>query len=521
MNLVTDLLSSAFNKVHNIFFLSKTEKKLYQDFWREKDEVMGEKDILLVQCVEDYFYYGLFAKAIKSIEAKKKIQVEQYVVRSLTLGSSVSIRNFFISIFFANSFRDNKWIKLYSSYCDDIAYRHEEKTPFLFTFQSWFQAYKIFKNLKNKEELLSLKIENILVGDLIYDSYIRYKPAPTVDIKDFYLCIVIWQAIKNIYLANKYFQNKKPAILLTSYSTYIHHGIAVRIALRYGTKVYSFANNQTPTKELTLDDWYHTPKYRYYKESFDALKDKKEHLEHSRIALENRLRGKKDIATSYMKESAYKKVDGIDVPDIKDNIVIFLHDFFDSPHVYGNMVFCDFLEWVEFTIELLEKNNIPYCLKPHPNQIGDSAKVIKDLKVKYPNSNFISPKISNIQLIEAGMKVGLSVHGTVGHELVYMGIPIILSGNNLHSSYDFCYEAQNKDEYSELILQYKQLSVNENFRNEIESFYYMNNNNQSKETQQIMSNIILLRDFSAHSVLEKRYEDYIILAKTLDNEAIL
>tara|TARA_B100001063_G_scaffold88244_1_gene82091 strand:+ start:7314 stop:8897 length:1584 start_codon:yes stop_codon:yes gene_type:complete len=504
MSLVIGLKNKIFRKLYNVFFLSKKEEELYNYYNKTINDNSNSKNIVLIQCVENYFYFAVFGEVIKSFNKDNSIRVEQYIPRNLTLGATSNFGSFLKSILLNNSIRDKKWIKLYSSYADSVAYSHENSTSFLHNIKYFVKAYKIFANLKDKHDLLSLIINEVKVGDLIYDSYLRFKPASTVDIRDLYLIIVIWQCIRNIEMTNKYFVQNKPKVLLTSYSSYIQHGIAVRIAMKFDTKVYSFGNNQSIAKELTINDIYHTANFNSYKNNFELFsrEDKEIYLEESKTALDNRIKGMKDISTSYMKESAYKISDDIKIPNVKNHIVIFLHDFFDSPHIYGDMVFPDFLEWIEFTINLLEKENIPYSLKPHPNQIGDSEKVIKMLKVEYPKANFISSKITNKQLVNAGMCTGISVYGTVAYELVYMNIPVILCGENPHSSYNFVYEAKNEKEYVSYIKNHRNLKLNKKSKEEVLSFYYMHNLNKSRSEIRSLDYISSFRNYSNENRLD-------------------
>ena len=510
-------MNNFIKRIHSTFFLTNIEKKIYK-YFKKDFTTSSSSNIILLQCVEDLYYFGLFGKIVKSLKEKDDIQAKQFVIRNLTVGASKSFSGLLKGFLFNNKVRDNKWIKLYSSYCNGVAYRHENSTNVFFDIKAFFQAYKIVQNIKTKQDLLNLTINDIKVGDLIYDSYLRYKPAPSVDIDDFYLCIVIWQCIRNIEMTQNYFNEYNPQILLTSYSTYIQHGITVRVAIKFDTKVYSFGNNQNITKLLTKDDFYHTAKFSTYNSDFNNFseEEKTKYYQESKIALDNRLNGNQDIATSYMKESAYKINNDIEIPNIKDHVIIFLHDFFDSPHVYGDMVFTDFLEWVEYTINILEKENIPYSLKPHPNEISDSAKVTKELKIKYPKANFISTKITNKQLVDARISIGISVYGTVAHELVYMGVPVILCASNPHSSYDFCYEARTKDEYKSYIKNHKNLNVL-NKEKEVLSFYYMHNN-KSKRMYNIMKNIIKLRKHNYSLSSKFNYDEYIHLLEKIEKE---
>ena len=66
------------------------------------------------------------------------------------------------------------------------------------------RADKLFKNIKNKKEVLNLHIDEIYCGDLIYDSYIRFRNKPTVDINDLFLKKLIYLSILSIKCLRDY-----------------------------------------------------------------------------------------------------------------------------------------------------------------------------------------------------------------------------------------------------------------------------------------------------------------------------
>ena len=49
------------------------------------------------------------------------------------------------------------------------------------------RAQKIFEKISSKKKIHQLKYKGIKVGDLIYDTYLRYKNVPTIKIKDQFL----------------------------------------------------------------------------------------------------------------------------------------------------------------------------------------------------------------------------------------------------------------------------------------------------------------------------------------------
>src|SRR6202007_2461007 len=121
--------------------------------------------------------------------------------------------------------------------------------------------------------------------------------------------------------------------LLTSYTTYIQHGVAARVAVRHGTSVRAFSNFQDFVTEITRDDVWHTRDGKNYKRDFSALPDTASKLSAAEEQLNHRMVGKIDAATSYMKASAYGSAGEVEF-DVRGMPVIFLHDFYDSVHVY-------------------------------------------------------------------------------------------------------------------------------------------------------------------------------------------
>lgn len=486
-------------KLKNIrknYYWNNIENKLFTEFSGYSTKTGSKKrGNILVQCVEDYYYFSLFGQIITDLREESDVRVEQYVLRNFSVGSHFSIGRFIKTKLLANRWTDRKWTNLYEAYCNQVAFSNEQSLGFYKDSGLFFKARKIAKSIQSKEELLALTCDGLLIGDLIYDTYLRFKPAPTVDINDFYLVVVIWKALRNVKIAKQYFKNNRPKAVLQSYSTYIQHGITARVALEFGMNVYTFGNYQSLVKKLNKDDYSHVKLTSHYKLAFDAFDNKDARRLEAERGLKNRLSGRIDLATSYMKESAYKVLES-KLPKLTDGVVIFLHDFYDSPHIYESMIFPDFLEWVEFTINELEKNRVVYYLKPHPNQLPESGLVVKKLCEKHEHIKLLSPKITNKQLVAAGMKLGITLYGTVAHELVYMGIPVITCGDNPHSSYNFCFEAKSKKQYSSMLKEIDSLVLSnvEQVKKEVESFYYMHNLNITEEEQLLLENMAELRN---------------------------
>ena len=122
-------------------------------------------------------------------------------------------------------FTYRKWSKLYKS----IGIQNIEKIN-----SSYFLKKKINCNnffFKNKSDVINFKISNIYVGDILYDTYLRFRAMPTLFLKDYFLQNLISKSNSIIFNLKALVKKYKFAYFFTSYSSYIHHGLPVRFFL--------------------------------------------------------------------------------------------------------------------------------------------------------------------------------------------------------------------------------------------------------------------------------------------------
>jgi hypothetical protein len=417
-------------------------------------------------------------------------------MNSPRVGESRSI-GWYLRARFINWLSLTKWSRLYCAYCDGVGYRGADLRHPMGDATDLWRAFVAWRGLTSRQMLIEMSIDGVPVGDLINDSYLRFKPAPTVDLEDIYLWLTIWNARRQIRRAQSYFRRSLPVWYLTSYSTYIQHGIAVRVALQRGVRVHSFSNYQEFAKLLSLDDWVHTKNPDDYANEFARLTDPEDRLAEAEAALTARIAGALDTTSGYMRESAYTESTE-PVPDVRGAVLVFLHDFFDSPHVYRDLVFADFWEWICFTIETLRDANIRFALKPHPNQISLNGPIFERLRLHYPGLLIISPKITNTQLVDAGMACAVTVYGTVAHEMAFLGVPSIACGHHPHISFDFCRTARSRDEYADLLRGFASFDFDKGeMRRQSLMFFYMHNLNLDSERRNLRDAVADYRKASA------------------------
>jgi hypothetical protein len=441
---------------------------------RPKTNSSSEK--ILIQAVQDPYYFSLFSTIFHEIRKIEEVSVELFVFCSIeaSMGNGIkaSLKRSYPFVWLIT----RQWIKIYQCINAKVGYRSVSWNHPIADFLSWIKSTYIWNGLQSIENLERLTIDGVNCGDLIIDTYLRFSPAATVNLSDHFLRHLIWQAHRDVYRAKRYFSRSPPKLFLSSYSTYIQHGIAVRVALQKGVKVVTFGNFLQLGKVLNTGDTFHTKNPVYYRNEFSQREDQDELLQMAHLQLENRLSGGVDAATKYMLTSAYAEGDGV-CPNVKGRPVIYLHDFFDSPHIYPQLVFPDFWTWVCFTIETLQAADISFLIKRHPNQGDSSEEVVRKLQHKYFGLEFIPNAVTTRQLSAGGMACVISVHGTIIHEAAYLGVPAIACARHPHVAFDFCFTAKTREEYRLLLLNSCQLSFSDKnlIQRQVLEFYAMHN----------------------------------------------
>jgi len=454
---------------------SDKAKVLYQFLDQEASFLDNENAQLhfSVQVVEDPFYYGLLNMV--SIDVRKKIDCSGLTVITRSFNSWVGMG---FPAFLRRSgllgwLISSQWSKISCQTIGPVGYRSQSfNYPFADLYDFWC-AYKLWRSLKNSEDISKLVIHDILVGDLVIDSYLRFRPSPYFLVKDRFVLTVLWQAHRDIRRAYDFFSQSKPSFYLSSLTTYIQHGVAVRVALKLGVPVYIVSSNLVFGKKLSSEDYFHTRDASSYYSIFKKLDQQEEKLKMAETELKQKLSGAVDDTMAYMKNSAYAYSDE-KLPNVEGAVVIFLHDFYDSPHVYDELIFQDFWSWICFTVDTLIESGVNFWVKPHPNQISLSDNAVQLLLKHYPQLNMISSTVTNSQLVEAGVICGVTAYGSIAHELAYMGIPSICCAKHPHHSFGFCRTAKTVDEYKHFLEKpnVKLLSVKEMKRQALE-FVYM------------------------------------------------
>ena len=443
---------------------------------------LPEIGLICIQSVPDKFYFLLFSLIRRHLSFQSKFKVDLIAVRAISgavgTGWLANLKRWSILTWWWLS----QWERAWGAGKDGLAYRCAPLFQPIRDISDWHRSQSLWTLFKSQTDDFRLLVNGVEIGDLIVDSYLRFRPSPKFDAKDPFVRRIIWQSLRDVRQATRYFRKNKPRFYLSSYSSYIEHGVTARIALQHGVPVYTFGDLARFGKRLNSEDVFHTIDYTHFRADFEGLDRQDERLAEAKAQLEIRLGGGIDAGTSYMRQSAYTNSLVELPPNFSGAVVIFLHDFYDGYNAYADLIFCDFWRWVCFSVEVLQKAGIKFFLKQHPNQIGLSSAVIDNLHGKYPMAKWLPPGLNNVQLVQAGMICGVTAYGTVAHELSFLGVPTICYGKHPHHSFEFCRTAKSRDEYKTMLESPGLLPIGKpEMQRQALMYYYMRNLYGSKD----------------------------------------
>jgi hypothetical protein len=389
----------------------------------------------------------------------------------------------------------NKWANLYASIGVNAQYNvNKSKNNYLSNDKI---VNRIFLSLKNKKSVLKIKYKNILIGDLIYDSFIRYGKHPTVNIKSIFLKIIIKKSIEVLDYCFLNLKRSKIEKYYTSFSSYINHGLVVRYFIRIGVPVISSGSRYSYFKKLNSKDFKHMENFISFKKEYKKLKNKNDKILEANKLLERKISGQNEISSNYLNNISYKnnKADDQRINDLDG--IIFLHDFYDACHDFDGLIFEDFYEWALYSLNIIKKFKLRIGIKPHPNNIIESKKIIKKLKKKFNDLVWLDETISNLKILQyKNIKFGISATGSILYELAFFSKMGISAGYSPTISFNISKNAKNKLEYKNYLINAIKYAKNYNVSKlEACKVYYMYFlHNIKKENKYILKSDLLSFD---------------------------
>jgi hypothetical protein len=304
--------------------------------------------------------------------------------------------------------------------------------------------------------LLDLKIGGIHIGDLVYDTLIRYRPncytVGTLSLRSHFR--LIFRAIFNFHSSQALFRRFKVRAVVTSHNVYAEFGILCRIAHKQGAAIF--------LKDMDVFRAYdaHSNVYEHFLRiapeelraglSDPAIVDKAEDYFKRRM---NGAIDQVDLNNAYGDKRTYSRAEllgtfGADTR--KKTVFVLAHAFSDAPHVGGKLAFDDYYDWLRQTLDWLSANpNLNVIVKPHPSSYmwGEKGAVEVLLEEMGVTNIHITPSDFNTLSIKSIADYIVTARGTAGLEYSGLGIPAVTCGEGYYSGFGIAVEHTDREAY--------------------------------------------------------------------------
>lgn len=304
--------------------------------------------------------------------------------------------------------------------------------------------------------LLDLQIDGIHIGDLVYDTLIRYRPncytVGTLSLRSHFR--LIFRAIFNFYSSQALFCRFKVRAIVTSHNVYAEFGILCRIAHRHGAAIF--------LKDMDVFRVYGAQSNVY--EHF--LRISPEELQAGMVDpgivgkaedyFDRRLNGainQVDLNNAYGNKQAYDKTQLLEMfgaDPRKKTVFVLAHAFSDAPHVGGKLAFDDYYDWLRQTLRRLSANqDVNVIVKPHPSSYmwGEKGAVEVLLEELGTTNIHITPSDFSTLSIKSIADYVVTARGTAGLEYSGLGIPAVTCGEGYYSGFGIALEHLDRDAY--------------------------------------------------------------------------
>lgn len=314
----------------------------------------------------------------------------------------------------------------------------------------------------------SYKISNILIGDLIYDTNIRFfhrYQKPSID--KYFVKLLIKSTFRTLII-EKYFNNYNFKAVIVGTEPYSYNsGIALRIAVCKNIDNFTISGHETLflclnsyNKQIFNSGIFNIKNQNFKK--FKSLKISDKNLDNF---YKKRLSGKiKKLYTAGIhkkiniskKQKKYEIVFFNKLKKINKKKVLYAsHTFSDAVHITGvNYIFKDFYEQLECTLKSLKDNQDYYWIfRPHPqSNYYLEEKIFKKTVESYKLKNAIyCPSYIEMKKLIKYSDYLVTGMGTAAVEFNAVSKKSIICGYAPYSGLGISCHAKSKKKYYQLI----------------------------------------------------------------------
>jgi hypothetical protein len=231
-------------------------------------------------------------------------------------------------------------------------------------------------------------------------------------------------AIQVAYNAQRLVKEDRIAIVIGGDEAFVYGSVWGQIAAKYNIRHFHLKQREGFVSAFPLDlkTLFAGPRYYELENNPEAVTNEKL-LSEIRTVIEHG-------NYTYMRKASHDT--DKDLSYLEGAFVLYLHDFLDSPGIYGQVFFFDLWEWIDMAIQASLKHKERLVIKIHPNVSEKNQVAIARLKRKV--SRFKNVRVTNdhfsLYTFREKVKGVLTIFGTVMAESRQFNIPCLSAAIN-------------------------------------------------------------------------------------------
>ncbi|MFC1513042.1 tetratricopeptide repeat protein [Thermodesulfobacteriota bacterium] len=322
--------------------------------------------------------------------------------------------------------------------------------------------YTSIKGIKaQRAEVINTEFDDVQLGDLAYDAYLRETGKGTIDVINEEVLNMLAEVIRDFLFYDTLIKQQNVVATVQGHTVY-RFGAMARAALKNGADVYGKkpAGNPLTVRKYTRLDEKRQYEFRLTKDEFaQLLATKKEFaINAGRRMMEERLSGANtsEFSGAFGVEKKIYDCEEIvtkfKLAQDKPTICIMSHIFPDAPHAFESSLYNDYYEWLEETLLAIKDiTDVNWLIKEHPhlkhyNPKHSATTLATPFVERYPHIH-LTPEDLNTKSLLPAVDAIVTCSGTAGLEFSTQGIPCILAGESHYSGFGFTIEPKTKQEY--------------------------------------------------------------------------
>ncbi len=360
---------------------------------------------------------------------------------------------------------------LFKSYgINTFYYLSDRKQGVFQSIKNAWKAVQLLGEVKNVDDFLNLKLNEISLGKVVYDNYLRSSGFGTLErvncraFEGLVTSIGYLEYLENIFQAGNF------PVLVQAERQFIPSGLVCQTALKHKTVIFSRGGGPTTFTLCRFDalDQYYNNTHRSTQELFDYIYNnyRKEAVRGGGEHINRRFSGEPahyDIPDAAL---AFKKGDErltreefcrrLSWDPQKPIVGIMANNLIDGVFTDNWELFRDYLTWFRETAKAIRNiDHVQWFIKPHPTDV--LYKIRTSIKSEYERLAGDCPHIRFFPEGVSGSSIGdfadaiLTVRGSAGIEYSCLGIPCVIAGESLYSGLGFTHEPKTQEEYFKIL----------------------------------------------------------------------